>query len=52
MTRLELAMKSGVALNMIIKYENGQRDIKKAQVQTVIRLAKVLNCTIEDLIEK
>ncbi len=46
-----LAKAAGVSAPMIQFYEQGQRDINKAQVQTVYKLAKALNCTIEDIIE-
>lgn len=37
---------------MIQHYEQGAKDINKAQVGTVHKLAKVLKVNIEDLIEK
>lgn len=37
---------------MIQKYEIADKDINKAQVGTVYKLAKVLKVNIEDLIEK
>ena len=48
----ELAKLSGVSLRSIQMYEQRQKDINKASVETVNRLAKVLGCTIEDLLEK
>ncbi len=48
----ELAKLSGVSLRSIQMYEQRHKDINKASVETVFRLAKVLGCTIEDLIEK
>ena len=48
----ELAEKSGVNIRMIQQYEQGIRDINKAQVETVYRLAVALSCKIEDIIEK
>lgn len=48
----ELAEKSGVSLRSIQMYEQRNKDINKASVDTVFRLAKALGCTIEDLIEK
>lgn len=47
----ELAKQSGVNVRMIQYYEQGYKDIKKAQVQTVQKLARALGCTIEDLIQ-
>ena len=51
-TQSELAKRSGVSLRSIQMYEQRNKDINKASVETVHRLAKVLGCTIEDLIER
>ena len=51
-TQAELAKRSGVTLRSIQMYEQRNKDINKASVETVYRLAKILGCTIEDLIEK
>lgn len=51
-TQAELAKRSGVTLRSIQMYEQRNKDINKASVETIYRLAKVLGCTIEDLIEK
>jgi DNA-binding Xre family transcriptional regulator len=32
-------------------YEQREKDINKAQVHIVIKIARALNCNIEDLIE-
>ena len=48
----ELAKLSKVSLRSIQMYEQRNKDINKASVEAVYRLAKVLGCTIEDLIEK
>lgn len=50
-TQAELAKRSGVSLRSIQMYEPRNKDINKASVETVYSLAKVLGCTIEDLIE-
>ena len=47
----ELAEKSGVNLRTLQQYELKTKDIGKASVQTVIALAAVLGCPIEDLLE-
>ena len=52
LTQAELAKRSGVSLRSIQMYEQRNKDINKASVETVYSLAKVLGCTIEDLIEK
>ena len=51
-TQAELAQRSNVSLRSIQMYEQRNKDINKASVDTVYRLAKVLGCTMEDLIEK
>lgn len=47
----ELAKRSGVSLRSIQMYEQRNKDINKAQAETVLRLAKTLGCRVEDLIE-
>lgn len=51
-TQAELAERSGVSLRSIQTYEQRNKDINKASVETVYRISKVLGCTMEDLIEK
>lgn len=51
-TQAELAKVSGVALRSIQMYEQRRKDINKASAEALYRIAKVLGCTIEDLIEK
>ena len=46
----DLANYSGVPIRTIRGYEQGKLDIAKAQADTLYKLSKVLNCTIEDLI--
>ena len=36
---------------MIQLYEQRQNDIAKAEAGTVIRLARVLGCAVEDIVE-
>lgn len=51
-TQAELARLSGVTLRSIQMYEQRRKDINKASAETLYSMAKVLGCTIEDLIEK
>ncbi len=51
-TQAELAERSGVGLRSIQMYEQRNKDINKANADTLYRLAKVLGCAMEDLIEK
>lgn len=46
-----LSKSSGVSLRMLQKYEQGDRDLNKAQAETVYKLAKALNCRMEELID-
>lgn len=51
-TQKELATRSGVSLRSIQMYEQRQKDINKASLETVLRISKVLGCTMEDLVER
>lgn len=51
-TQAELAQRSNVSLRSVQMYEQRNKDINKASVETVYRLAKALGCTMEDLVEK
>lgn len=51
-TQAELAKRSGVSLRSVQMYEQRNKNINKASVDTVYRLARVLGCTVEDLVEK
>ena len=51
-TQAELAERSGVSLRSIQMYEQRNKNINKASADTMYSLAKVLGCTMEDLIEK
>ena len=51
-TQLELSKRSGVSLRSIQMYEQRNKDINKASIETVYKLARTLGCTMEDLIEK
>lgn len=51
-SQTELARKSGVSLRSIQMYEQRNKDINKASADTLYHIAKVLGCTMEDLLEK
>ena len=51
-TQAELSQRSGVSLRSVQMYEQRNKDINKASVDTIYRLAKVLGCNVEDLIER
>lgn len=52
LTQSMLAGEAQVPLRTIQQYEQRQKDINKAQADTLLRLARVLNCHVEDLVEK
>lgn len=49
-SQAQLATRSGVSVRMIQHYEQGFRDINKAEVMTVIKLADALECSVKDLV--
>lgn len=51
-TQAELAQRSGISLRSIQMYEQRNKNINKASADTLYSLAKVLGCTMEDLIER
>lgn len=50
-TQIELSKCSGVSLRSIQMYEQLQKDISKANVTSVVNLARVLGCNVEELLE-
>ena len=50
-SQVKLAEISGVSARMIRYYEQGVKDINKAQAITLYKLAQALECKIEDLLE-
>ena len=50
LSQSDLAKQSGVELRSIQMYEQRKNDINKAQAETVLRLARVMGCSIEDLL--
>ena len=51
LTQKELADKTELSLRTLQHYEQGSKDLATAAAITVWKIAKVLGCTIEDLIE-
>ncbi len=51
LTQRELAEASETSLSMIQRYEQRRRYINKARAQTLLQIARVLNCGIEDLLD-
>ena len=52
LSQSELAKLADVPVRTIQQYEQRQKDINKAQAETLLRFARVLNCKIEDLMER
>lgn len=52
MSQSQLAKKSGVDIRMIQHYEQGVKDINKAQVITVLQLAEALGVDVYDIINE
>lgn len=50
MTQATLSEKSGVSRRSIQSYEQGLKDINKAQVVTVLQLAEALECDVYEII--
>lgn len=50
MSQSKLAEASGVSLRLIQAYEQGYKDINKAQVVTVLQLAEALDCDVYEII--
>lgn len=49
MSQSQLASKADVNVRMIQHYEQGSKDINKAEVMTVYKLSKALGCKMEDI---
>ena len=52
LTQKELAELAAVPLRTIQQYEQRQKNINRAQAETLARIAKQLYCNIEDLLER
>lgn len=51
LSQIQLSENSGVSIRMIQHYEQGFRDINKAQASTIYELARALECHMEDIME-
>lgn len=51
LSQSELAFASGIPLRTIQQYEQGRKDINKAQVVYAVQLARALRCDVMDIIE-
>lgn len=51
LSQRQLADKSETSFRTLQDYEQGNKDINKAQVIILYKIAKTLQCSIEDLME-
>ena len=51
LTQSGLSAASGVPLRTLQQYEQRQKDIRKANVDYAISLARVLGCRVEDIVD-
>ena len=51
MTQKELAERSDISIRIVQSYEQGQRDINRAQALTVHKLARAMDHISEDILE-
>ena len=51
-SRKELADQTGLSYRSIQDYEQGHKDLGAAKARTVLRMAQVLDCSVEDLISE
>lgn len=49
-TQAQLAEQVGISHRTLQDYEQGQKPLEKAAAITVLTMAKILGCTVEDLI--
>lgn len=50
-TQKQLEELSGVSIKSIAAYEQTPKKINKASLETVVKLANILDCSLEDLYE-
>jgi len=50
-TQSQIAERSGVNIRMIQHYEQGSKDINKAEALTVLNLSIALGCNVEEILE-
>lgn len=50
LSQSQLAKAAGVNVRVYQNYEQGVRDISKAQLSTLLRICKALNCRLMDIV--
>ena len=51
-SRKELAKQTEISFRSIQDYEQGHKDLSSAKADTLLRMARALNCSMEDLISE
>lgn len=51
LSQSQLAKSAGVSKVMVQQYEQGAKDINKAQALTLFKITRVLKCSVSDLLE-
>lgn len=51
LSQAQLAEQAGISPRTLQDYEQGQKPLEKAAAITVLTLARILGCTVEDLID-
>ena len=52
LTQAELAGRVGISVRTLQDYEQGQKDIGGTSLRTAVKMAEVLGCKPEDLLEE
>lgn len=50
LSQSQLAKAAGVSVRVYQNYEQGVRDISKAQLSTLLRICKALSCKLSDVV--
>lgn len=50
LSQSQLAKLAGVGVRVYQNYEQGVRDVSKAQLSTLLRICKALNCKLSDIV--
>lgn len=51
LSQSQLAEKAGISFRTLQDYEQGRKPLEGARAITVLTLARILGCTVEDLID-
>ena len=51
LSQAQLATKAGISARTLQDYEQGRKPLEGARAVTVLTLARILGCTVEDLID-